>query len=411
MDNKILLQDISQGVSLTTNIPKKDADTFVRNVFDIIIQYLQEDKIVKIKGLGTFKVIEVSGRDSVNVNTGERIHINGHSKISFTPDSSLRDIVNKPFVDFETIIINDGIDISEMERLPEIPVEEDNDQNDDINLVNTPENTSSSVIDDKSVDSTDGGIKIVESIPDKLDNNENSSNDQFIDVNTTMINNQPSEEKDIEINTDISVDNCLTEDNIPLEDNGNEVQNNEIKSTQSISVENNPQNNEIKKVNHTLSKVLITLLVLLLIVLSYLAGYNKWFLNTNVSDVQLITNEHVLDKPVIDHSNQNKSIENISNNSKPIAPKDSTVNSKDSLSQEKVHESPIHEVLPDGKYEVVGTKTTHILKAGEGLYRIARIYYGNMNMATYIIQHNQITNPDIVSEGTVLKIPSLTKIK
>ncbi len=115
MDSKILLQDLANGVCHRSGLAKREGDNFVRAFFAVIEQYLQEDKIVKIKGLGTFKVIEVSGRDSINVNTGERFHIQGHSKITFTPDSALRDHVNRPFADFETIILNDGVDLAEME--------------------------------------------------------------------------------------------------------------------------------------------------------------------------------------------------------------------------------------------------------------------------------------------------------
>ncbi len=115
MDNKILLQDLFAGVSLRSGSSKKDSESFVRTFFEIIEQYLLQDKIVKIKGLGTFKIVEVSGRDSVNVNTGERIHIKGHSKMTFTPDAAIRDHVNRPFADFETVILNEGVDIAAME--------------------------------------------------------------------------------------------------------------------------------------------------------------------------------------------------------------------------------------------------------------------------------------------------------
>ena len=117
MDIKVLLQDLAQGLSNRSGLAKKDSDTFVRAFFELIEQYLQQDKLVKIKGLGTFKVVEVSGRDSVNVNTGERIHIKGHSKITFTPDATIRDYVNRPFADFETVILNDGVDRAAMENV------------------------------------------------------------------------------------------------------------------------------------------------------------------------------------------------------------------------------------------------------------------------------------------------------
>lgn len=109
------MQDLAAGVAQRSGLLKKDSDTFVRLFFETIEERLSEEKNVKVKGLGTFKIVEVSGRDSVNVNTGERIHIKGHSKISFTPDTGLRDFVNRPFADFETIVLNEGVDIEKME--------------------------------------------------------------------------------------------------------------------------------------------------------------------------------------------------------------------------------------------------------------------------------------------------------
>lgn len=115
MDAKILMQDLAAGVAQRSGLLKKDSDAFVRLFFETIEERLAEEKNVKVKGLGTFKIVEVSGRDSVNVNTGERIHIKGHSKLSFTPDSGLRDFVNRPFADFESVVLNDGVDVEKME--------------------------------------------------------------------------------------------------------------------------------------------------------------------------------------------------------------------------------------------------------------------------------------------------------
>ena len=86
--------------------------------FDIISSELKNGNQVKIKGLGTFKVQAVKPRESVNVNTGERVLIEGHDKISFTPDTVMKELVNKPFSQFETVVINDGVDTEELERIP-----------------------------------------------------------------------------------------------------------------------------------------------------------------------------------------------------------------------------------------------------------------------------------------------------
>lgn len=94
-------------------LSKKDASNFISEMFDIVQQELEKEKIVKIKGLGTFKIIDVDDRESVNVNTGERVLIEGHGKITFTPDSLMKELVNKPFSQFETVVLNDGVEFED----------------------------------------------------------------------------------------------------------------------------------------------------------------------------------------------------------------------------------------------------------------------------------------------------------
>lgn len=98
-------------------LKEEEATEFISAMFDIICEQLDgADKQVKVKGLGTFKVTSVGARASVDVNTGERIIIEGRNKISFTPEVMLRDRVNRPFVQFETVVLNDGVDFSEIDN-------------------------------------------------------------------------------------------------------------------------------------------------------------------------------------------------------------------------------------------------------------------------------------------------------
>ena len=117
--NKIM--NITSALSTKYKMPLKEAEAFVAMVFDVVNEGLQKDKLVKVKGLGTFKVAAVKDRESVNVNTGERVLIEGHDKITFTPDAVLRDFVNKPFAQFETVVVKDGVDFSDLDsqKVPE----------------------------------------------------------------------------------------------------------------------------------------------------------------------------------------------------------------------------------------------------------------------------------------------------
>ena len=109
------LKELSRSLS-KYGLKVSDAEEFASILVDVLNEGLRTDKQVKIKGLGTFKVTSVSARESVNVNTGERIVLDGHDKISFTPDATMRDIVNAPFAQFETVNIEDDADISKIEE-------------------------------------------------------------------------------------------------------------------------------------------------------------------------------------------------------------------------------------------------------------------------------------------------------
>ena len=130
---KISIQDLAQVLVERKGLNKRDAAIFASAMFDIIQTNLEKDKVVKIKGLGTFKIIDVDDRESVNVNTGERVLIEGHNKITFTPDALMKELVNKPFSQFETVVLNDGVDFEDMNPVAE-PTVETNDPNDPANM-------------------------------------------------------------------------------------------------------------------------------------------------------------------------------------------------------------------------------------------------------------------------------------
>ena len=110
------VNDFARELSEKYGLSLSDASDFIGAMFDVVNEELDDtDSSVKIKGFGTFKVSAVSARASVDVNTGERIIIDGRNKISFTPEVLLRDRVNRPFVQFETVVLNDGVDFSEID--------------------------------------------------------------------------------------------------------------------------------------------------------------------------------------------------------------------------------------------------------------------------------------------------------
>jgi len=111
---KLTIQEVAKILVEKNGLEPKDANRFATEFFAVILRHLQEDDSVKVKGLGTFKIINVEARESVSVRTGERVMIDSHSKVTFTPDMTMKELVNKPFSQFETVVLNDGVEFDDM---------------------------------------------------------------------------------------------------------------------------------------------------------------------------------------------------------------------------------------------------------------------------------------------------------
>ena len=136
--NKSSLSVLAKAVASKRGLSQAEAERFIATMFEVAGAGIQEDKLLKMKWLGTFKITSVKDRESVDVNTGERILIEGRDKISFTPDNILKEIINKPFAQFETVVVNDGVDFSDidekfanMEREEELLLQKEQERHDD----------------------------------------------------------------------------------------------------------------------------------------------------------------------------------------------------------------------------------------------------------------------------------------
>ena len=200
MDNKILLQDIADFLCYRSGITKREAEQFVRAFFEVIQQGLERDQYVKIKGFGTFKLVEVGQRESVNINTGERFQINGHTKVSFTPDTSLKDLVNRPFSHFQTVILNDETAIEELDACT---VPEDSEQlNEEVSILESQipategeENTS--MINDKEAEAnqSESEANQSEAEANQSESEANQSESEQI-ISTEIEENEPKQESE-----------------------------------------------------------------------------------------------------------------------------------------------------------------------------------------------------------------------
>ena len=136
--SKSSLSVLAKAVASKRGLTQAEAERFIATMFEVAGAGIQEDKLLKMKWLGTFKITSVKDRESVDVNTGERILIEGRDKISFTPDNILKEIINKPFAQFETVVVNDGVDFSDidekfanMEREEELQLQKEQERHDD----------------------------------------------------------------------------------------------------------------------------------------------------------------------------------------------------------------------------------------------------------------------------------------
>ena len=127
---KLFIRHLAADVAPKFKLPLGDVEKFFNQMFEVVMEGLNEDKSVKIKGLGTFKITAVKARESVNVSTGERVVISGHDKVTFTPDTAMKELINKPFSQFETTVLEEGVELKKdaaVEETKDASVEETKD--------------------------------------------------------------------------------------------------------------------------------------------------------------------------------------------------------------------------------------------------------------------------------------------
>lgn len=186
MEEKLMSKNsltvLAQKLAEKTGISQQDAELFIRKMFDVVNEGLQADKQVKMKWLGTFKVTSVKDRESVDVNTGERIVIEGRDKISFTPDTILKEIINKPFAQFETVVVNDGVEFDEIDRKFEAEEQQaENQQMDEAEEI--PEPLDGSETSEETSEAT--GISEISDTSDTSDTSKTSDTSEISDTSET----------------------------------------------------------------------------------------------------------------------------------------------------------------------------------------------------------------------------------
>lgn len=401
MNEKITIQDLANVLANKHSMEKKDAEQFIKGMFELVEEALSTEKYVKVKGLGVFKLTDVESRESINVNTGERIEIQGHTKISFTPDNSIKELINKPFSHFETVILNEGVELEETNEEPQDSTISKLTETTDIiekvveeNTIDIQE-TTNEIIDTKTEEEDIATEEEVTETPEYMV--EESSSDTSIET-SDVIDEEPKNDEKGEFEIEESID----------EPNEQAMANNEeIISETSVNEEGEAPQEQEKEEKTNKSLILITILLILIII-----GGAYWLFGSSDSDEQspaIETTEvsiETTDSPIDSVSPQSEQVktepdiqEVKSNKEDNVAP---------GISDEKV--ASIGDTLD---YRIVGTKTTHILQSGETIIKVALKYYGAKNYWPYIAKHNEktIKNANNVPKGTKLLIPELVPKK
>ncbi len=394
MNNKITLQELAAALAANKDVTKKAAEAFVRHMFDIVPEYAQLDGQVKIKGFGTFKIVGVESRESVNVNTGERVLIDGHSKLTFTPDAALRDQVNKPFADFTTVVLHPGTNLEEMEAVDEeedLPAEEEEEMAEEMQQ---PEEQ----------DEPQPEVPVEELVEEEVEEPEAqpaAQQEEYVAVN--HIEHQTVGQMTVgsQYVTNQTIQQMVAD-----------AVHQELASRREV----------------LLPKRMLVWLSVFAVVLLFVAYYGGYYIGSRegvpaspapVQEQQAVSRQPKAKAVTLKKDSQktpaSKPVTPVQQQAHPKEEKPQTPAAKPEEKTTKLSPSEIrkraaeYEQIPDGSYLIIGTKDIHIMSRGDNMYKIAKAAYGDSKLASYIIFYNKFRNPDKVFLGAEVRLPELIK--
>ncbi len=398
MENKITIIDLAEGLAKRKHIQRKDAELFIRTVFETIQERLLEGDPVKVKGLGTFKLITVNSRESVNVQTGERIVIDSHAKVSFTPEKALSDRVNRPFADFETVALNDATKTEDMERI-DLPEPE------------ATEEPTTEAIQAPLADIVEPAAEVAQAEPEEivLPEPEVAQAEPEAIVEPTPEEVEPTpevvEEPIVEPVVEETTPEPVIEDEPKVESIAAEepkvepIAEEEPKVEPVQEVQSAPaafmdkQDKEpagadaVEKKSRNLTRWLLFLMLLLVaaLILFLLFGPKGY-------------EGEAVEREDTTQVEQKDTIEAV-----PATPAKPTKSAEELAAD--------YPQVPNGEYWIVGTKTTHVLEKGEDLSKLALEHYGDKKLINYIIHYNgySMQKASNLFVGTEVKLPELVK--
>ena len=452
MDKKLTTQALVEEFAANNKITLATADEFVHAFFSIIAESLAAGDSVKIKGWGTFKVAPMNDRESTNVNTGERIVIKGYNKVTFTPENTLRELINKPFAQFEAVELNDEYDSSH--ELADNALEEE--QEESSAPEEMPTEREETVVPDLETEKNTDIQKEVSNESIHIDpaySDDEIAQKDFITPETDNV------------ETTLPNEDVKAKESVQPEFGNNSEPKEVIKKTltQEDLKDNPPEMVSYHKPNKAWRIWLPILLLLLIAAGIYL--YTLWMghpttttkYKVKESDKIKVEKAEFDDNSIKESSSASDKIYQVTVTSDSVAnkPKDSIPNSvpaarvqvnmsrPGALEVQQAAEKAIEKnketanevpsvVKNNGKpykltltaadaaknlkdftaadttnYSIDGTLAVHELKDGETIIRLAQVYYGDKKLWPYIVKYNWMKDPNHVSKGTVLNIPFL----
>ena len=404
-------------------ISNDEALKFVTAIFDIVKEGLETDKLVKIKGFGTFKIIDVDPRESVNVNTGERVLINGHQKITFTPDSVMKEMVNRPFAQFETVVLNDGVDFSDIDKLSNI--------NENIDKQEETQEEFQEIIQEEEEKKEEGKKEEGKEEVHDITPQESSNNDDVVRNQTTI---SPTKElaetftKETAEETSEKQIEELAEK--PIEETAEKLIEEPAEKQIEEPAEDPIEDFDKEENSHNFTTILLSIASCLLLMaasayIGYLYGIEEGRHQEKTSQISKYStyldkqNEELRTKRLAEEAKATKEAEKTKNDTTKQTAKDNktdtTTNNKpkennktkednndDNFSKYNTMDARVR----TGAYVIVGIDKYIIVREGQTVGKIANALLGP-GMSCYIEVLNGVTENEPLKEGTKIKIPKL----
>lgn len=406
---KISIQELGDVFATRTKLSAKDAERLVRAMFSLIRNELAKGNPVKVRGLGTFKIIDVDSRESVNVTTGERIVIESHEKLTFVPDATMKELVNRPFSQFDTVVLNDGVDFSDAE-------------------FEEGETDQQSGFDEEATERPQMVEDITEGLP------EQQAQTLQVDVTDGIADDGDAAVESVEGSEEVGVadvehgddGNESDDDSSNVDDGGNVECNTENANSNEQAINQNEEveeeslhlnNEDISNKSHSLPKRILSVLVC--VVLACCLVYLGYFYGRNKHDIDIYVSSLFNHEPEPIKAAQTIAVvaaKPDSSLSKGKERVEEQTPAKDSLNVEgtdttaQQFDSDIYAErdarVRTGAYRIVGTDYEVSIKKGETLKRISDRALGP-DMECYVEAYNNITTATELKEGEKLKIPKL----